>query len=185
MLIFNYFLFGCFINLCNSFTLINKQIRPNFFSRNIMNKMINMSCDYYIDKNLCIYDYNDEIFSNINLEHEKGYYFFISVLDEDEDGYDTELAQYIENILEPSMKPIVIYSNKIFHKLSFENKYKKIIENDIKKFNKTLNDVKKIVKIEDRYNIQKNQYTVNIMEKEINLLEYYTAKTAKKPKKNK
>ena len=152
MLILNYFLFGCFINLCNSFTLINKQIRPNFFSRNIMNKMINMSCDYYIDKNLCIYDYNDEIFSNINLEHEKGYYFFISVLDEDEDGYDTELAQYIENILEPSMKPIVIYSNKIFHKLSFENKYKKIIENDIKRFNKTLNDVQKIVKIEDRYN---------------------------------
>ena len=118
---------------------------------NYMNKMINMSCDYYIDKNLCIYDYNDEIFSYINLEHEKRY-FFISALDEDEDSYDTELAEYIENTLEPSMKPIVIYSNNIFHKLSFENKYKKIIENDIKRFNKTLNDVQKIVKIEDRYN---------------------------------
>ena len=53
--------------------------------------------------------------------------------------------------LEPKMKPIVIYSNKTFNKLSFENKYKKIIENDIKRFNKTLNDVDEIIKIEKRY----------------------------------
>ena len=131
MQIFNYFLFVCFINLCNSFTLINKQITPNFLSRCCRNKL-NMGCDYYIDKDLHIYDYNDNEISYINLEHERGYYWFSSLFDEDEDGYDKELAKYIETRLEPSMKPIVIYSNNTFHKLSFENKYKKMIEDDIK-----------------------------------------------------
>jgi hypothetical protein len=110
-----------------------------------------MGCDYYIDKDLHIYDYNDIIISYINVGHERGYYWFSSVLDEDEDGYDTELAQYIEHTLEPTMKPILIYSNNTFNKLSFENKYKKMIEEQIKIFNKTLNDVSKIIKIENRY----------------------------------
>jgi hypothetical protein len=110
-----------------------------------------MGCDYYIDKDLHIYDYNDNEISYINLEHERGYYWFSSLFDEDEDGYDAELAKYIETRLEPSMKPIVIYSNNTFHKLSFENKYKKMIEDDIKYFNKTLADVKQILKIENRY----------------------------------
>ena len=150
MLIINYFLFVCFINLCNSFSLINKQNTPNFFSRYHKNKL-NMGCDYYIDKNLHIYDYNDIEISYINVEHEKGYYWFISALDEDEDGHDDEFAQYKKQVLEPSMIPIVIYSNKTFNKLSFQNKYKNIIETDIKIFNKTLNDVNKIIKIENRY----------------------------------
>ena len=150
MQILNYFLFVCFINLCNSFTLINKQITPNFLSRCCRNKL-NMGCDYYIDKNLNIYDYNDKIISYINLEHERGYYWFTSLLDEDEDGYDIELKQYKKDKLTPNMKPIVIYSNNKFNKLSFENKYKKTVENELKIFNKTLNDVNKIIKIEDRY----------------------------------
>jgi len=150
MLIFNYFLFVCFINLCNSFTLINKQITPNFFSRYRRNKL-NMGCDYYIDKDLHIYDYNDIEISYINVEHERGYYWFISTLDEDEDGYDDKVAQYKKQALEPTMKPIVIYSNNTFNKLSFENKYKQIIETDIKIFNLTLNDVNKIIKVENRY----------------------------------
>ena len=110
-----------------------------------------MGCDYYIDKDLHIYDYNDIEISYINVEHKKGYYWFISALDEDEDGYDDEVVQYKKQALEPSMKPIVIYSNKTFNKLSFQNKYKNIIETDIKIFNKTLNDVNKIIKIENRY----------------------------------
>jgi len=150
MQILNYFLFICFVNLCNSFTLLNKQFRPNFILKNYRHKL-NMGCDYYIDKNLDIYDYNDELISFINLEHERGYYWFTSLLDEDEDGYDEELTRYIKDTLEPSMKPIVIYNNNTFNKLSFENKYKKIIEDNIKLFNKTLNDVSKIIKTENRY----------------------------------
>jgi hypothetical protein len=110
-----------------------------------------MGCDYYIDKNLHIYDYNDREISYINVDHERGYYWFISTLDEDEDGYYEELEQYKKQNLKPSMKPIVMYINNTFNKLSFENKYKKIIEDDINRFNKTLNDVKKIIKKENRY----------------------------------
>jgi hypothetical protein len=110
-----------------------------------------MSCDYYIDKNLDVYDYNDTIITIINLEHEKGYYWFMSVLDEDEDGYDSTIMEYKKDKLTPNMKPIIIYSNKAFNKLSFENKYKKIIEDDIKRFNKTLIDINKIIKTENRY----------------------------------
>ena len=152
MHIFNYLLVVCLINLCNSFTLITKQIRPNFLSQYCRNKL-NMSCDYYIDKNLHLYDYNDREISWINVEHEKGYYWFSSLLDEDEDGYDTEFATYIENILKQKMKPIVIYKNNTFNKLSSENKYKKIIEEELKLCNKTLNDVSKIIKIENKYEI--------------------------------
>ena len=150
MRIFNYFLFICFINLYNSFTLINKQIIPNLISRYCRNKL-NMGCDYYIDKNLHIYDYNDKEISYINVEHEKRYYFFVSLLDEDEDGYEEELAQYIQDKLTPYMKPIVIYSNNAFNKISFENKYKKTVENELKIVNKVWDDVNKIIKIESRY----------------------------------
>jgi AAA15 family ATPase/GTPase len=112
---------------------------------------MNMGCDFYIDKDLHIIDNNNRELSRINLEHEKGYYWFISILDEDEERYDDEVAQYKKQTLKPSMKPIVIYSNNTFHKLSYENKYKNVIETDIKRFNKTLNDVNKIIKIENRY----------------------------------
>lgn len=69
MQILSYFLFVCFINLCNSFSLTNKQNTPNFFSRYRKNNL-NMGCDYYIDKDLQIYDYNDIEISYINVEHE-------------------------------------------------------------------------------------------------------------------
>ena len=110
-----------------------------------------MGCDFYIDKDLHIYDYDDREISCSNLEHKRGYYWFISILDEDKDGYDAELIQYKKQALEPNMKPIVIYSNNTFNKLSFENKYKEIIEDHIKRFNKTLNDVNKVIKIENIY----------------------------------
>jgi hypothetical protein len=110
-----------------------------------------MGCDYYIDKDLNIYDHNNIIFSYINLEHERGYYWFSSLLDEDEDGYDNELSQYIKDKLEPNKKPILIYSNSTFVKLSYENKYKKLIEDELKLDKKTWNDVNKIIKVENRY----------------------------------
>lgn len=150
MHILNYFLLFYFVNLCNSFTLINKKNYHNFLSHNYRYKL-NMGCDYYIDKDLNIYDHNNIIFSYINLEHERGYYWFSSLLDEDEDGYDNELSQYIKDKLEPNMKPILIYSNSTFVKLSYENKYKKLIEDDLKLYDKTWNDVNKIIKVENRY----------------------------------
>jgi hypothetical protein len=110
-----------------------------------------MGCDYYIDKDLHIYYNNDIIFSNINLEHERGYYWFTSSLDEDEDDYEIEYLRYTKEMLEPRMKPIVIYSNNSFNKLSFENKYKKLIENEINLINKKWSDINEIIKIENRY----------------------------------
>lgn len=44
-----------------------------------------------------------------------------------------------------------LYNNNTFNKLSFENKYKKIIEYELNSYNKTLNDVNKIIKKENRY----------------------------------
>ena len=146
MKILSYFLFICFINLCNSFTLINKKYCDNLISIQYKYKLY-MGCDYYIDKNLLIYNYNDCIFSYINVESKKSYYNFIPILDEDE----TEVTNYEKDILKQSMKSIVIYSNNTFNKLSFENKYKKIIEDELNLLKKTLNDVNKIVKIEKIY----------------------------------
>jgi len=110
-----------------------------------------MGCDYYIDKDLHIYYNNDVIISFVNLEHETGYYLFGSSLDEDEDGYETEFARYIQKTLEPRMEPILIYDNNSFQKLSFENKYKTRIERELNALNKTFDDVSQIVKIETRY----------------------------------
>ena len=110
-----------------------------------------MGCDYYIDKDLHVYDYNDRVISYIELEHEKGYYYFASSFDEDDNRYDEELTQYIKCTLEPKMKPIMIYSNNTFNTLSFENKYKKMINYELDLLNKTWNDINKIIKIENRY----------------------------------
>ena len=144
---FKIFLFF-WLNLSYSF-FINKKYNTQI-SNNYKYKL-NMGCDYYIDKNLHIYDNSDKLLTFINLERERGYYWFCSLLDEDEEGYDKELTEYIKNILEPSMKPIIIYSNNTFNKINFETKYKKIIQNKLNLFNKTLNDVNKIIKIENRY----------------------------------
>lgn len=145
-----YFLFFCFINLDNVFTFYHKKNPLSFFSRDIRYKL-NMGCDYYVDKDLEIYDNNNRIFSYINLHHEKRYYWFHSTLDEDEDRYDTELTEYIEDILKPSMEPILIYSNNSFHKFSFEHKYKKMVQEELHLYNKTWKDISKIMKIENRY----------------------------------
>ena len=110
-----------------------------------------MGCDYYIDKNLHLYDYNDAEISYINVEHERGYYWFDSLLDEDDDEYEAKYAEHIKQTLEPSAEPIVIYSNNKFNKFSSENKYKTIIETELKLYNKTLNDVKEVKKVETRY----------------------------------
>jgi len=149
MQFFNYFLLIYFINLCNTFTftLINKK---NFLLRNYKHKL-NMGCDYYIDKDLHVYDYNDRIISYIELDHKESYYYFTSLFDMSEYGYDKELNQYIKYTLEPLMQPIIIYSNNTFNTLTLKNKYKKIINYELDLLNKTWDDVNKIIEIEHRY----------------------------------
>jgi len=150
ILLLPYLLFICFNRLSNSFTplkTINQKWCSNFFSRS----KLNMGCDYYIDKKLQIYYHNETIFSYIILQRDKGYYYFTPLLDEDEDGYEIEMGQYIKEALEPRMKPILIYENNTFQKSSFERKYTQMIEHDLHLSNKTWTDINKILKIENRY----------------------------------
>ena len=61
-----------------------------------------MGCDYYIDKSLYIYDYQDILLSFINLEENRGYYAYYK--DEDDAGYDA----YKKEILKPSFDIILM-----------------------------------------------------------------------------
>lgn len=106
-----------------------------------------MGCDYYIDKNLYILDYHEQIISFINLEKSRGYYWY----NEDEDSLDYDFNNYRQNILEPSMNPIILYINNAFCKPSFEIKYKELINNELILYNKSWEDINKIIKKEERY----------------------------------
>jgi hypothetical protein len=125
-----------------------------------------MSCDFFIDKNLYIHYKNDNNFSFINLERIKEYYYDITYEDYHEYDYETyeknfftfedndyekRCKKLIEYQLKPKMKPIVIYNKGRFNKFIFEKKYKKKIEYEIKIRNKEWDDIKKIMKIEERY----------------------------------
>lgn len=142
MQILKYLLLFFFINSCNSFSL---NINNRFFSR--YKVKLNMGCDYYIDKSLYILGYNDNIISFIQLEKSRGYYWYYK--DEDELDYDFEA--YRKNILEPSFEPIIIYTNNSFTKLSFEKKYEKLIDYELKICDKTWEDINKVMKKEERY----------------------------------
>ena len=109
-----------------------------------------MGCDYYIVKVLNIY-YNDNNNLRVVLERQNGYFNFDYYHDEDEEDYDDKVNEYIKDILTPKMKPIIIYSNNSFNKLSSETKYKTLIENEINKYNKTWCEITKILKAEERY----------------------------------
>jgi hypothetical protein len=134
-------LFG-FINLYDTFLTTN--IIPKNFN---LKQKLNMGCDYYIDKSLYFYDFENIPFAFIHLERVRGYYNYYK--DEDEPDYDYK--SYIEETLTPSMEPIVIYSNYTFNKLSFEKKYKKLIEYELNNCNKEWNDINTIIKKEVRF----------------------------------
>jgi chromosomal replication initiation ATPase DnaA len=106
-----------------------------------------MGCDYYILKLLRIY-YNDAHYLEIELDRQKGYYD--DQFDEDAEDYDDQLNKYIENILTVKMDPIIIYNQGQFKKTSCESKYKTLIENELKKYDKNWLDVTKIMKVEER-----------------------------------
>ena len=107
-----------------------------------------MVCDYYIVIKIYIY-FNDNEYNylTVELERHKGYYFY--------DGHDEDeqekMDEYIKSILRPTMKPIIIYDNNNFNTLSFERKYKSLVEDKINERNKKWCDIKKIIKVERRY----------------------------------
>ena len=106
-----------------------------------------MGCDYYIVIKLYIYFNNNEYnYLTIELERYKGYYSY-NEYDEDEE----KLDEYIKSVLRPTIKPIVVYDNNNFKKLSFQTIYKYLIEEKINEHNKKWSDVKKIIKVERRY----------------------------------
>ena len=108
-----------------------------------------MGCDYYILKVLHIY-YNETDYLDFELEREKCYYYYHQY-DNDEEDYEEKVNKYKEDILTPKMEPIMIYENNNFIKLSFETKYKTIIDNEINKNNMRWAHIHKIVKVEERY----------------------------------
>jgi hypothetical protein len=107
-----------------------------------------MGCDYYILKVLRIY-YTETDYLEVELTRERGYYYY--QFDEDEEHYENKVSEYINDILTPKMKPILLYDNNNFIQLSFETKYKTIIDNEINKNNMRWGDIHKIVKVEERY----------------------------------
>lgn len=116
-----------------------------------------MGCDYYIDKFLKVKFENRMDYIIIDLESDRGYFDFS--LDEDDPNYDEKYEKYVEETLKPHMKPITIYDNNDFLTKKLENKYKLLIEEELKNYNKRKEtdskkewkDIKKIVKCETRY----------------------------------
>ena len=113
-----------------------------------------MGCDYYICKYLEIkFLYLDS--TRIDLERDYGYYNFS--LDEDDPDYDIKYKEYVEETLEPSMEPIIIYEDNEFKSNKLENKYKSLIEEELETYNKNREikkewkDIREIVKNETRY----------------------------------
>lgn len=106
-----------------------------------------MGCDYYIRKDLVIY-FNDNI-SYINLSHEIRYFHELN-FDTDEEDYEKKYDDINEQ-LKPDMKPITIYIDNNFTNESLEKKYKNIIEDKLKRCNKTWQYIRKIMKEESRY----------------------------------
>jgi hypothetical protein len=109
-----------------------------------------MGCDYYIEKSLKIYYFNEKIYSSITLERDNGYYYYPSI-DEDDENYETIFAKTIEDQLRPTMEPIIIYEDSIFKNNKLDNKYKSMIERGLKKDKKEWKDIKKIMKVESRW----------------------------------
>ena len=108
-----------------------------------------MGCDYYIVKSLKIKFINDRYPISIELERKHGYYDFS--LDSNDSNYDKKEDDYIQNILTPKMKPIIIYKNNEFKTENFESIYKWMIEKKLKEYSKEWNDVIKIIIFESRF----------------------------------
>ena len=149
MIFLKFFSFLFFINLHNSFKIINT-IRMN------RNKVF-MGCDYYIEQCLCIY-YNDNTSYYISLDRERGYYSDTDIYDDFimiSDIENSKLTEWEKNKqyhLTPKTKPFIIYNNHTFTNIDVSNKYKSMLEFEmINNEYKTWNDIKDIVILEERY----------------------------------
>ena len=70
----------------------------------------------------------------IDLETDRGDYSFS--LDEDDPTYDEKYAEYVENILQSGMDPIIIYEYDQFVTKKLENKYRRLIEEELERYNR-------------------------------------------------
>ena len=115
-----------------------------------------MGCDYYIVKELEIY-FTYSIFPQIRVELERNNGYFNFNIDSDDPKYEELEEEYIDNMLRPSIKPIVIYNIDKFINNKYEIKYKDMIDDRLKLYNKQnehkkeWNDIRKITKVERRY----------------------------------
>lgn len=107
-----------------------------------------MGCDYYIAKVLYIY-YKNNDYLPIELYRDGGDYLFD--FDIDDIDYEKKISEYKDNILTSRFDPIIIYDNYNFRNNTFENKYKLLIEKHITKYNIKWSDIRKIIKVEERY----------------------------------
>jgi len=117
---------------------------------------LKMGCDYYITTNLNIY-YNNVLnndvqdFSIIELKKERGYYYYPTHIDEDDDDFENSLLEYIEEQLMPKMPPILIYYNGTFKNSKLENKYFTLVNEQLKYENREWKEINKIIKDEFRW----------------------------------
>jgi hypothetical protein len=119
-------------------------------SNNYLRKLnLDMECDYYIDKNLYIY-YDNNDYTLFNLRRIKGYYN-LDFLYQNAYNYDKQLEEYKKEILNVYTEPIIIYNNNSFTKLNFYNKYEHIISLLLEREKKEWNEIKEVIKIEERY----------------------------------
>lgn len=109
-----------------------------------------MGCDYYICKNLSIYYIDNSFPSFIEINRNSAYFYYPNV-DSDDENYEKINNRYIKEQLKPGKEPIIIYENGVFNSSILEDKYKTMIEQEFKVYNKSWNDVLKIVKEEFRY----------------------------------
>ena len=102
-----------------------------------------MGCDYYIYTYLYIYFENKKSNIPILLNCEKGYVYNSDEMSKEEYERQFELQ------LEPHMH-ILVYSNNKFEKPNYEMKYKELVEKQLKKINKTWENISIIKIVENR-----------------------------------
>jgi hypothetical protein len=89
-----------------------------------------MGCDYYILKCLKVEHKNGVAYIEIG-ERERAYFIYDFNVDSDDEEYNKKYDEWIGLHLQPSMNPVLIYSNGAFVRDYFEDKYGKRIDDCI------------------------------------------------------